>query len=309
MLFPGAEVTRSLPNSNFLKGGYTKENGQRVIDYNEFISRKIDTLRKKASSGELQEDFQDGFITGLDAKNVGELIGEDTRILGENPLEEFATDVSTANENPQMDMQAVNETAENILNEAKEQASAMVSQAQAMSENLREEARKEGYNAGYIEGNSKGYGEGLEKAESQYAERFKELEQEKTLLCEERKQVEEQLKPKIIETILDVIGQVTGIVYENNKDILIHLINRVLQDVEASNEYVIHVSKEDYEFVVSRQSKLYCATAKDVNIEVTEDRKLTAGKCMIETDGGIFDCSLDVQMEQLIQDIRLLAGV
>lgn len=296
-------------NSNFLKGGYTKENGQRVIDYNEFISHKIEALRKKAATDEFQECFQNEFITGLDARNVEGLIGEDARILGNNPLENLATDVAETNETKESELQAANDLAANVLKDAHDQADALIAEAKAEAGTIREEAQKEGFNVGYVDGNGKGYSEGLEKAESQYADQLRAVEEERALLAQERKEFEETIQPRIIETILDVIGQVTGIVYENNRDILIHLINRVLQDVEASNEYIIRVSKEDYEFVVSRQSKLYCATAKDVNIEVTEDRELTAGKCIIETDGGIFDCSLDVQMDQLIRDIRLLAGV
>lgn len=296
-------------NSNFLKGGYTKEDGQRVIDYNEFISHKIESLRKKAATGEFQECFQNEFITGLDAGNVESLIGEDAGNLGNNPLENLATDVAGTNEAKESKRQDENDLAENVLKDAHDQADVLIAEARAEAGTIREEAKKEGFNVGYVDGNGKGYSEGLEMAESRYAEQFRALEEERAVLAQERKELEETIQPRIIDTILDVIGQVTGIVYENNRDILIHLINRVLQDVEASNEYIIRVSREDYEFVVSRQSKLYCATAKDVNIEVTEDSELTAGKCIIETDGGIFDCSLDVQMDQLIRDIRLLAGV
>lgn len=301
-------MTRSLPNSNFLKGGYTKDSGQRVIDYNEVISRKIDTLRKKAVAGEFQEGFQNEFITGLNAENVENLIGEEGRILGGGSLEELAAAVAEEKQ-PQMEIEEAGERAAQILDDAHTQAEELVAEANAQAGSIREEAKKEGYNAGYIEGNDKGYSEGLKRAEEQYAERLSALDDERTAVAAERVELEEKIQPQIIDTILDVVGQVTGIIYENNKDILIHLINRVLQDVEASNEYTIHVSREDYEFVVSRQSKLYCATAKDINIEVIEDGKLTAGKCLIETDGGIFDCSLDVQMDQLVQDIRLLAGV
>ena len=119
----------------------------------------------------------------------------------------------------------------------------------------------------------------------------------------------DEIEPQIVNTVLDVIGKVTGVVYEANKDIIIHLINRVLKDVEASNEYVIKVSSADYQFLIEKQSKIYAASAKDMNIDIVEDSSLSAGQCVIETDGGIFDCSLDVTMNQLVNDIKMLAGV
>lgn len=291
-------------NSNFLKGGYAKGNEPRVIDYNEMISQKLENLRKKAETGELQNEF----VSGLDAQNVENLIGGEGRIFGDNSLETFATDVS-AMEGPEITLDEIKDQAEAIVKEADDQARQMLMDARKEVAEIQENARKEGFNAGYMEGNSQGYTEGLQKAEAQYAAQLQAVEEERTQLATEKKQLEDEFEPKIINTILDVIGRVTGIVYENNRDILIHLINQALQGVEASQDYTIRVSREDYEFVVSRQSKLYCASVKDVNIEVIEDKELTAGKCIIETDGGIFDCSLDVQMEQLVRDIRLLAGL
>ena len=49
------------------------------------------------------------------------------------------------------------------------------------------------------------------------------------------------------------------------------------------------------------------AVSKDTQIEITEDSALKRNECLIETDAGVFDCSLDVQLDNLIKDIRLLS--
>jgi flagellar assembly protein FliH len=67
------------------------------------------------------------------------------------------------------------------------------------------------------------------------------------------------------------------------------------------------VSKEDYPFLIENQGKIYLASPKDINLNIVEDSDLAKNQCIIETDGGVFDCSLDIQLEQLIKEIKLLS--
>jgi flagellar assembly protein FliH len=294
-----------LPNSNFLKGNYIRDNGQRIIDYNDLISTKIETLRKQAQEGQVHA----GFISGLSAQAVESLIGdadENADTDTNASIDALLTDVNSGTSTGEEELAGL---AQETLSQAHEKADAMLESARQEAQQIQEDAKKQGYDSGYEQGKNNGYEEGLKAAKAEYESRLKELEEERQRLKADFDAQYAEVQPKIVGTILDVIEKVTGIVYENNRDILIHLINRVLNEIEASNEYMIRVSKADYDFLVSRQSKLYAASAKDMNIDILEDKDLAEGQCVIETDGGIFDCSLDVQMEQLAGDIRLLAGV
>ena len=42
-------------------------------------------------------------------------------------------------------------------------------------------------------------------------------------------------------------------------------------------------------------------------IELVEDFALQKGNCIIETDGGIFDCGLQTQMENLRKELQMLS--
>ena len=42
-------------------------------------------------------------------------------------------------------------------------------------------------------------------------------------------------------------------------------------------------------------------------VEVINDVTLTAGNCFVETDGGIFDCSLGTELELLKKELRVLS--
>ena len=47
-------------------------------------------------------------------------------------------------------------------------------------------------------------------------------------------------------------------------------------------------------------------TGQGVSIEFVHDNKLSDGQCQIETAFGVFDCSVDTELSNLMKDIRSL---
>lgn len=277
--------------SNLLKKGYTITKNDRVIDYNELIKAKLQTILE---SDQRESADPDGFVRGLSAEVVEELVSDDD------------TDAATGNGDANADSETVSkrisaaeEEAKNIIDEASQQAEQIISDAKQQVENDREQAVAQGYR------------EGLDKAKTEMDIKVKTLEQEyedkKQTLEQECEQYKSRLEPELVEVLMDVFSKITMTVAEDNQDIIIHLINGVLKNTEQSKEFVIKVSLDDYPFVVNNQGKLYCAMTKEVSIDIIEDSSLGRNQCIVETDGGVFNCSLDVELSNLIKKIKLLS--
>lgn len=136
--------------------------------------------------------------------------------------------------------------------------------------------------------------------EQQHAQLARQLE-------EDYEQRRNDMEPQIVEALLAVFTEVTHTVSEDNKEIVLHLINNVLKNVENSHSYSIKVSPDDYNFVLNNQGKIYCAMNNEVNLDIVQDMALKQNECMIETDSGVFNCSLDVELHNLIKQIKLLS--
>jgi flagellar assembly protein FliH len=80
-----------------------------------------------------------------------------------------------------------------------------------------------------------------------------------------------------------------------------------MKNSDISNEFVIRVSPDDYRFLVNNQGKIYCAVSKEVNMDIVEDAAMKKNQCIIESDTGVYDCSLDIELNNLIRDIKLLS--
>ncbi|MCR5755338.1 MAG: hypothetical protein K6G30_11090, partial [Acetatifactor sp.] len=68
------------------------------------------------------------------------------------------------------------------------------------------------------------------------------------------------------------------------------------------------VSKEDYPYVSMQKKQIMVGvTVPNSTVEVVEDLTMTPNECLIETEGGIFDCGLGTQLTELSQKLRLLS--
>ena len=47
--------------------------------------------------------------------------------------------------------------------------------------------------------------------------------------------------------------------------------------------------------------------SKDITLDITTDDTLGKNDCIIETDGAVFDCSLDKELANLTKKIKMLS--
>lgn len=277
--------------SNLLKRSSVINKDERVIDYNDLIKKKIQAIMESKHN----EMDADGFINGLHADVVEELISDD------GTADALTEDAAMGEQQAAASLENTNAEAERIIEEARLQAEQIIADANKNADAAFEEAKKNGY----YEGNEKAQEEmNIKQAqlEVEFDNKRKELEQEYNNL-------KESIEPELVEVITDVFRKVTGVVAEDNQEIILHLINDVMHNADGSRDYVIKVSPDDYKFLVNNQGKIYCAMSREVNIDIVEDATLERNQCMIETNTGIFNCSLDIELNNLIKNIKLLSCV
>ena len=282
-------MTRLLPN--LLKRSSVINKDERVIDYNDLIKKKIQAIMESKHN----EMDADGFINGLHADVVDELISDD------DTADALTEDAAMGEQQAAASLENTNAEAERIIEEARLQAEQIIADANKNADAAFEEAKQNGY----YEGNEKAQEEmNIKQAqlEVEFDNKRKELEQEYNNL-------KESIEPELVEVITDVFRKVTGVVAEDNQEIILHLINDVMHNADGSRDYVIKVSPDDYKFLVNNQGKIYCAMSREVNIDIVEDATIERNQCMIETNTGIFNCSLDIELNNLIKNIKLLSCV
>lgn len=277
--------------SNLLKRSSVINKDERVIDYNDLIKKKIQAIMESKHN----EMDADGFINGLHADVVEELISDD------DTADALTDDAAMGEQQAAASLENANAEAERIIEEARLQAEQIIADANKNADAAFEEAKQNGY----YEGNEKAQ----EEMNIKQAQLEVELDNKRKELEQEYNNLKESIEPELVEVITDVFRKVTGVVAEDNQEIILHLINDVMHNADGSRDYVIKVSSDDYKFLVNNQGKIYCAMSREVNIDIVEDATLERNQCMIETNTGIFNCSLDIELNNLIKNIKLLSCV
>ena len=275
--------------SNLLKRGTTFISEERIIDYNELIKLKLKNIvSDKENHSNVDED---GFVNGLKADVVEQLLtgseDENEAVDSQNP-DDVKNQLAAA-------IEEANEQARSIKDEANE----VLAQAHMEAGKIIEDAKRTGYEQGAYNAR--------EEYESKAEALEREYEQKKAQLEKEYNDLKAAIEPELVETITEVFRKITYTVAEDNKEIIIGLINGVMKNSDISNEFVIRVSPDDYRFLVNNQGKIYCAVSKEVNMDIVEDAAMKKNQCIIESDTGVYDCSLDIELNNLIRDIKLLS--
>ena len=261
---------------------------KRVIDSNQAVSDKIKALSEILESVP-GEEFADDFNEGLDAAQVDALLTDQEELAAE----------AAKNEAAQKLIDEANEQAQQIIDAANEQAQQIIDDANAQAEEIAETARQKGEQ----EGIDKGYEEGLERA--------KQLEDEARQRAEamdaQYEQKLSELEPKFVEKLTDIYSHVLGIDLTGRSDVVLCLLKNAIRNIEGAKNFLVHVSKEDHEYVSENRDELVAGLGGSATIEVIEDVTLSAGSSFVETDGGIYDCSLGTELELLKKELRILS--
>ena len=122
----------------------------------------------------------------------------------------------------------------------------------------------------------------------------------------ELEEQEKKLEPAFAELVVSLVRKITGISCENKKDIILYLIGNSLRNIEKTSHITIRVSKEDISRVAAKKSTLKAIAKDSAELEVVEDSSLEAMQCIIETDHSMIDCSLDAQLQNLEDHVKLL---
>ena len=285
---------------NLLKSGWVMVNQDevRVIDSNKALEEKIGAVSVASYESEHATTYSPVAFDEADENRdssvdllFAEGLGAET-VQAECEMQDAE------------DAAMISARAEEILRQAQAEAEEILQQARAMAEQearqIRDNAHRQGMQDGYAEGTRKAEMQ-AEALRSEYAQKEQELQR---LYTEKMTEME----PCLIKELTGVYEHVFQVELSQYRNVLKHLIANTLRRVEMCDHYLIHVSEADYSYVsMQKTSIMEEGCVKNAQLEIVEDRTLSKNECLVETEDGIFDCSLSVQLTELKRKLQLLS--
>lgn len=283
-------MTRSL-SSNLYKAGFIHlGESARIIDMNEILEQRLKEEAQRRSREPELVAAQDGFTEGLDAEKVDVLLEPDA--------ETASMQNASIQEQEQLNREV--EAARNELAGLQARIEQEKEQAQLEIDQMKAKA--------FEEANEQGYQEGYRKGLDSVQELQKQCEAERLQQEQEYQKRLQEMEPVMVDTLCDVYSHIFKVEAKEHKELVLKLLQDTLLKVDSTGSIMIHVAKEDYAYVQEQKAALLeGAGMQSGSVEIVSDATLARAQCMIETEGGVYDCSLDTELAELKRRLMLLA--
>ena len=279
--------------SNLYKAGFVHlGEDARVIDMNAILEKRLKEEAERRSRHPEHElvAAQDGFTEGLNAEKVDVLLEPDAEVASQQ----------NASIQEQEQLKQEIEEARNELAGLQAQIEQEKEQAQLEIDQMKAKAVEEANDQGYQEG----YRKGLDSVQ----ELQKQCEDERLQQEQEYQKKLEEMEPLMVDTLCDVYSHIFKVEAKEHKELVLKLLQDTLLKVDGTGSIIVHVAKEDYAYVQEQKGALLEeAGMQSGSVEIVSDAALARAQCMIETEGGVYDCSLDTELAELKRRLMLLA--
>lgn len=156
---------------------------------------------------------------------------------------------------------------------------------------LEEEARKRGYDNGYLEGLGAGQTVGIGlRREAEAMLRAAVEFREKTL---------GRMEPQVVELAVSVAEKLVGRQLTIEPESVVAIVREALRLLNESGEILIRLHPGDLLLCQARLAELQAEVRENSTLNLFADPEMPAGSCRVETNGALIECLLDERFAAL----------
>jgi len=166
----------------------------------------------------------------------------------------------------------------------------VVARAEAEAERIREEARQE-----FERQKRQGYEDGMREAQAVMAEKMIDTVSRSVEFVAA---MEHQVTEIVIQVLEKILGQF------DNEELVVRAARTALEVVQNQTTVTLRVSPEQVPAVKARVGEILDGHPAVSMLDVQPDSRLKPDGCILESDIGVVDASLDIQLEAIKRAMR-----
>lgn len=181
--------------------------------------------------------------------------------------------------------------AEKIIQEAKNQADAVLHDVQIQKENIESEAYQKGF--------EKGTAEGFEKGNAEVNRLIDRMHKVLESVMQRREEILQETESQIVELVILMARKVIKILSENQKNIVMANTLAALKKVKTRGKVILRVNIEDLKLTSAHVKEFIEHVENIEGITILEDSSVEKGGVIVETDFGAIDARISSQLTEL----------
>ena len=268
-----------------------------VVPIGEVIEEPEEEEVEEGKSIEELRAERDAFEAEFEALKIqreAELNAKAEEIINNAKEQAFAI-IKEKNDEAQIIKMNAEDDARNILEKATEDARRIEEGIAEKEKKIISEAREIGYKDGWDEGINKANGE-VERLTERMHDMINGIINKRTSIFIEAEQ-------QIISLVLSIARKVIKVLSENQKNVVINNVIHSLKKLSTRKNIAIRVNLADLELTTQYKEK-FRKIAETDNIKILEDTTVDKGGCIIETDFGTLDARISSQLHEIEDRIQ-----
>ena len=160
--------------------------------------------------------------------------------------------------------------------------------------------------AAYESGLSEGEARGFENATTQFQQASQTLTNLIESVNENQQQIIKQSETFCLSLIFSMVEKIVSTMSEQQKELVQVVLKRVLKEAEVAGRVKILVNPRDLAGIQEMESELRQHIPDLKELGVSADESVAAGGCIIETDLGKLDASINTQLKEMTDKLHKL---
>jgi flagellar assembly protein FliH len=206
----------------------------------------------------------------------------------------FSYDSEKARNFDQLNVDKAKEGVKQLLQDAMNKAKKQVGE-------LKSNARKQGYDAGFEDG----FNKGKEAAKEEFSPVLETTQHLVEELSEFRKEMYDKVEREMIEMVIAITKKVIHFEFSTREDAVQDMIRLGVQSVLDRESMVIKIHPTDKEYAESFLPELKHMYSEIKNITFAANSGIERGGCVIETNFGVIDARIEKLEEQIDRILNL----
>ena len=116
-----------------------------------------------------------------------------------------------------------------------------------------------------------------------------------------------KLESQLVELVTSAVRKVIGDV--DDRERIVKITRHALSVARNQSKVTVRVAPEDFESVQSQTNEIIRPYPAVQFLDVVADRRLEPGSCILETDVGVVDASVDVQLKAIENSLSKSVGM
>ena len=165
------------------------------------------------------------------------------------------------------------------------EADALIAEASQEAKRIRSEASEAA-----VEAEKRGYEDGLIEGKMQMAEQ---MIDNVSATVNYLANVEVRMVELVINAVRKIVGEI------DDRQRILGVVRQVLTVARNEKRVILRVCRSEVDTIKSQMDELLRANSSITFIDVVADPRLTPGDCILETEVGVVEATLDAQVEAL----------